>query len=278
VQWNVATPGYFAALDVPLLRGRDFTAHDDSAGAPVMIVNEAFVRAMFPHEEPVGKRAMSSRDEKVYREIVGVVGNVKYYGASDSTRALVWVPYAQNAWGMGIVTVRTRGVSATTALPTVRRVLRELDPGIALANVMTMDEARARSMAGERLVAILLGTFATLALTLAAVGVFGLLSFLVERRSRELGIRIALGAQRIHVVGLVARETAPMLAGGIALGLLTAAALTRVVRSILYEVQPGDPLTFGGVALVLGLVGVAAALVPVRRAVRADPVTVLRAE
>ncbi|HEX5580915.1 MAG TPA: ABC transporter permease, partial [Gemmatimonadaceae bacterium] len=278
VQWNVATPGYFAALGVPLLRGRDFTAHDDSAGTPVMIVNEAFARAMFPNDDPVGKRAMSSRDEKVYREIVGVVGNVKYYGASDSTRALVWVPYGQNPWGRGIVTVRTRGASATAALPAVRRELRALDPGIALANVMTMDEARARSMAGDRLVAILLGTFAALALTLAAVGVFGVLSYLVERRSRELGIRIALGAQRSHVVRVVARETVPMLAGGIAFGLLAAAALTRVVRSLLYEVQPGDPLTFAGVALVLGLVGVVAALVPVRRAVRADPVTVLRAE
>ena len=278
VQWNVATPGYFAALGVPLLRGRDFIAHDDSAGAPVMIVNEAFVRAMFPDDDPVGKRAMSSRDEKVYREIVGVVGNVKYYGASDSARALVWVPYAQNPWGMGIVTVRTRGANAATALPTLRRELRALDPGIALANVMTMDEARARSMAGDRLVAILLGAFAALALTLAAVGVFGVLSYLVERRSRELGIRIALGAQRGDVVRVVARETAPMLAGGIGLGLLAAAALSRVVRSLLYEVQPGDPLTFGGVALVLGLVGIVAALVPVRRAVRADPVTVLRAE
>ena len=117
-----------------------------------------------------------------------------------------------------------------------------------------------------------------MALTLAAVGVLGVLSHLAERRSRELGIRIALGARRSHVVRVVARETAPMLAGGIALGLLAAAGLPRVVRSLLYEVQPGDPLTFGGVAVVLGVVGVVAALVPVRRAVGADPVTVLRAE
>jgi ABC-type antimicrobial peptide transport system permease subunit len=179
---------------------------------------------------------------------------------------------------MGIVTVRTSGADAAAALPALRRELRQLDPGIALANVMTMDEARARSMAGDRLVAILLGTFAALALTLAAVGVFGVLSYLVERRSRELGIRIALGAQRGQVVRVVAGDMVPMLAGGIGLGLLAAAGLTRVVRSLLYEVQPGDPLTFGGVALVLGLVGVVAALVPVRRAMRVDPVTVLRAE
>ncbi len=133
-------------------------------------------------------------------------------------------------------------------------------------------------MAGDRLVAILLGAFALFALTLAAVGVFGVLSYMVERRSRELGIRIALGAQRRDVVRAVARETVPMLAGGIAAGLLAAAALTRVARSLLYEVQPGDPLTFASVALLLGAVGVMAALVPVRRAVRADPVSVLRTE
>ena len=278
VNWNLATPGYFAALGVPILRGRDFTAHDDSTSAPVMIVNEAFVRAMFPNENPIGRRAMSSRDEKVYRGIVGVVRDVKYYGASDSARALVWVPYAQTPWRQGIITVRTRGGSAAAALPAIRRELRALDPGIALANVMTMEDARARSMAGDRLVAILLGAFALFALTLAAVGVFGVLSYLVEQRTRELGIRIALGAQRGHVVWAVARETAPMLLGGIAAGLVGSAALTRVVRSLLYEIQPGDPLTFGTVALLLGAVGAAASLAPVRRAVRADPVTVLRAE
>jgi len=278
VNWNVATPGYFAALGVPLLGGRDFTPRDDSGSVPVMIVNEAFGRAMFPNEDPVGRRAMSSRDEKVYREIVGVVRDVKYFGASDSVRALVWVPYAQNPWGMGIITVRPRAGTAAVALPAVRRELRALDPGIALANVMTMDDARSRSMAGDRLVAILLGAFATFALTLAAVGVFGVLSYMVERRSRELGIRIALGAQRGHVVRAIAGETIPMLAGGITLGLVVAAALTRVARALLYEVQPGDPLTFAAVALLLGVVGAMAALVPVRRAVRADPVSVLRTE
>src|SRR4029079_11024361 len=110
INWTVTTPGYFAALRIPILRGRDFTTHDDTASPPVMIVNETFAKRMFGKEDPIGKRAMSSRDEKVERAIVGVVRDVKYYGASDSARALVWVPYAQgNEWRQGIITVRTRG-------------------------------------------------------------------------------------------------------------------------------------------------------------------------
>ncbi len=276
IGWNVATPGYFAALRLPILRGRDFTVRDDTASAPVMIVNEKFARAMFPNENPLGKRAMSSRDEKVYREIVGVVKDVKYYGASDTARALVWVPYAQrNAWHQGIVTVRTRG-NPLLVLPTVRRELRALDPGIALANVATMDDARDRSMAGDRLVAVLLGAFAGLALVLAAVGIFGVLSYAMEQRTRELGIRVALGARPADVISLVAAETVPMVGAGILAGLLIAAGLTRFARSMLYEIQPGDPRTFIGVALLLGAIGIVAAFLPARKAAHVDPVVALR--
>ena len=276
IGWNVATPGYFAALRLPILRGRDFTVRDDTASASVMIVNEKFARAMFPNENPLGKRAMSSRDEKVYREIVGVVKDVKYYGASDTARALVWVPYAQrNAWHQGIVTVRTRG-NPLLVLPTVRRELRALDPGIALANVATMDDARDRSMAGDRLVAVLLGAFAGLALVLAAVGIFGVLSYAMEQRTRELGIRVALGARPADVISLVAAETVPMVGAGILAGLLIAAGLTRFARSMLYEIQPGDPRTFIGVALLLGAIGIVAAFLPARKAARVDPVVALR--
>jgi predicted lysophospholipase L1 biosynthesis ABC-type transport system permease subunit len=241
-----------------------------------MIVNEKFAKAMFPNENPLGKRAMSSRDEKLYREIIGVVKDVKYYGASDSARSLVWVPYAQrNAWHQGILTVRTRG-NPLLVLSAVRRELRTLDPGIALANVATMDDARERSMAGDRLVAVLLGAFAGLALTLAAVGIFGVLSYAMEQRTHELGIRVALGARSADVLSLVARETIPMVGVGIVAGLLAAALLTRFVRSMLYEIQPGDPVTFIGVSLVLSAIAVLAAILPARRAARVDPVIALR--
>jgi putative ABC transport system permease protein len=278
IQWNVTTPGYFAALRVPIVRGRDFTARDDTASPPVMIVNQQFAKAMFPNENPIGKRAMSSRDEKVYREIVGVVRDVKYYGANDSTRSLVWVPYAQNnAWRQGIITVRTRA-NPSSALASVRAELRALDGGIALANVSTMDEAMARSMAGDRLVAILLGAFAGLALVLAAIGIFGVLSYTVEQRTHELGIRVALGAQRADVLRLVVRETVPMIGAGIVIGGVAAFGLTRFLRSLLYEITPSDPGTFVAVALLLSVVGLIAALVPARRAARVDPVLALRSE
>ncbi|MGH7626728.1 MAG: FtsX-like permease family protein, partial [Gemmatimonadaceae bacterium] len=278
VNWNVATPGYFAALRLSMLRGRDFRATDDSAAPPVMIVNQTFATRMFGSENPIGRRALSSRDEKVEREIIGVVHDVKYYGASDSSRALVWVPYAQNnAWHQGILTVRARA-GALNALPIVRRELRALDPTIALASVATMNEALARSMASDRLIAILLGAFAGLALLLAAVGVFGVLSYALAQRTRELGIRIALGAQRADVLRLVARETTPMVAAGVLIGLVAAFGLARVVRSMLYEVRPNDPVTFIAVALTLCVVAMIAALVPARRASRIDPVIAMREE
>jgi len=278
INWNVATPGYFAALGDPLVAGRDFSLTDDSAGPPVMIVNQTFARRMFGHANPLGRRAMSSRDERVEREIIGVVRDVKYYGAADSSRSLVWVPYAQNnAWHQGIITVRARA-GALEALPVVRRELRALDPNIALANVVTMDEALARSMAGDNLVAILLATFATLALALAAIGVFGVLSYAVAQRTREMGIRLALGARPSDVRRLVAGETAPMVCAGVAVGLLAAFGLARLARSMLYEIGPNDPATFFGVALTLGLVAAAAALVPARRAARVDPVIAIRNE
>ncbi|HEX6808397.1 MAG TPA: ABC transporter permease [Gemmatimonadaceae bacterium] len=278
INWNVATPGYFAALGVPLVAGRDFRLTDDTAAPPVMIVNQTFAKRMFGAENPIGRRAMSSRDEKVEREIIGVVGDVKYFAAADSTRALVWVPYAQrNAWHQGIITVRARG-GGVNALAVVRRELHALDPNIALANVVTMDEALSRSMAGDRLVAMLLATFAGLALVLAAIGVFGVLSYAVAQRTREMGIRLALGARPKDVRRLVAGETAPMVCIGVAIGLAAAFGLARLARSMWYEVGPNDPVTFVGVAVVLGLVAVVAALVPARRAGRVDPVIAIRNE
>jgi len=278
VNWNVTTPGYFGVLRVPIVRGRDFTAHDDSASPPVMIVNESFAKAMFGREDPIGRRAMSTRDEKVYREIIGLVRDVKYFGARDSSRALVWVPYAQkNAWGQGIITIRARG-DALSAIPTMRRELHAIDGSIALANVMTMNQALAQSMAGDRMIAVLLAAFAAFALILAAVGVFGMLSYSIAQRTHELGIRIALGAQKRDVLQLVLRETMPMVGIGVLAGLAVGLGLTRFMESMLYEVRAGDPATIAGVALVLGGVGLTAALLPARRAASVSPVVALRIE
>jgi uncharacterized membrane protein (Fun14 family) len=243
-----------------------------------MIVNERFARTAFGTADVIGRRAMSSRDEKLYREIIGVVRDVRYAGVRDSAQALVWVPYAQrNAWGQGVVTIRTRG-APQGGVAVLRHELQALDGSIAVANVLTMDEAMARSVAGDRLVAILLGAFAALALLLAAVGVFGVLSYTVAQRSHELGIRVALGARRPDVLTLVLREMLPMVGAGVLIGLTAGLGLARVMRAMLYEVQPSDPATFSGVAALLAAVGLIASLVPARRAARVDPVITLRNE
>jgi putative ABC transport system permease protein len=243
-----------------------------------MIVNETFAKAMFGRDNPLGRRAMSTRDEKVYREIIGVVHDVKYYGVRDSTRALVWVPYAQkNAWHQGIITIRARG-DALNAIPTLRGELHALDGGIALANVMTMNQAMARSMAGDRMIAVLLTAFATLALILAAVGIFGILSYTVAQRTHELGIRMALGAQKRDVVQLVLRETLPMVTTGVLVGLAVGVGISRLLEAMLYEVRATDPATIAGVALVLCGVGLIAALLPARRAATVSPMVALHVE
>ena len=277
VNWSVATPGYFAALGVPI-RGRDFSTHDDTATSPVMIVSESFVKAMFGGGEAIGKRAMSTRDEKVYREIIGVVPDMKFYGMRDSLRALVWVPYAQNyPWGIGNITIRTEG-SPMTAIGTLRREVAAIDPKLALANITTMDEAAARSIASDRMVALLLTAFALLALVLAAIGIFGVLSYSVAQRTRELGVRMALGAQRRDVLRLVLRETTPLVAIGIVVGIGVGLGVTRLMSAMLYEIQPRDPVTFIGVPCVLAAVGLLAALLPARRAARVDPLVALRSD
>ena len=275
ISWSAATPGYFTALGVPLVRGRDFNIDDRTESTPVMIVNETFAKTMFPGEDAIGKRAMSSRDEKVYREIVGIVGDVKFISARDTAQSLVWVPFPQFVWRSAMITVRASG-PASVAIQSVRDALGSLDPAIALANVSTMNETLQRSLAGDRLVAILLGVFATLALVLAGVGIFGVLSYTVEQRTRELGIRVALGAQARDVTRLIVRETAPMVAGGIAVGLLVAVGVSRLVSALFYGVSAADPLTFGGVSLLLALVAIGAALIPARRAARVDAMQVMR--
>jgi putative ABC transport system permease protein len=275
INWTVATPGYFAALGMPI-RGRDFTRDDDTTSAPVMIVNQAFAHAMFGDANPIGRRAESTRDEKVYREIIGVVPNIKYYGVRDTARALVWVPYAQrNSWHQGIITIRTEGPPEAAA-GTLRSVMASVDKNIALANVMTMSDAASRSMASDRMLAVLLTAFAGLALALAAIGIFGVLSYSIEQRTHELGVRLAIGAQKRDVLLLVLAETTPLVVAGVAIGLGAGFALTRVMRAMLFEVQPTDVATFTSVAVVLTLVALVAAMVPARRAARIDPVIALR--
>jgi putative ABC transport system permease protein len=273
--WNVVGPDYFRTLDIPLIAGREFDARDETNTTPVIIVNRLFAERMFPGEDPIGKRVRSWRDENLLREIVGVVGDVRYFSASDSLLGLVYVPHPQNTWSSMILLVRTTA-DPLALTPAIRGVIDQLDPELAAANVRTMDDVREASLAQPRFSALLFATFAVLALLLAAVGVYGMLSFSVAQRTREIGVRVALGAARRDVVRLIARDSAMVIVPGVILGLLGAWASTRLLRALLFEVEPGDPLTLLGVVMVLVVTAVIASALPTGRASRVQPAAILR--
>jgi putative ABC transport system permease protein len=274
-QWVVASPDLFGTFDIPLLAGRTFTAQDDSASTPVMIVNREFVRKMFPDGNALGKRVRSWRDENVYREIVGVVEDVRYFSAGDSLRPLVYVPLPQCLWNSMVVAVRT-SLPPESLTPGVRAVVKELDPDLAVDDVQTMEQALNDSMARSRFSAALLALFAALALVLAVVGTYGVLSYGVTQRRREIGIRMALGARPGMVLGMVLREAGGVVVVGLAAGLLGAFALTRLMRGLLYEVSAMDAATYTAVAALLAAAAIVASLVPARQAASVDPVSAIR--
>jgi putative ABC transport system permease protein len=276
-QWNVVGPDYFRAMGVPLLRGREFTVRDDSASTPVMIVNATFAERMFPGENPLGKRALSSRDEKLLREIVGVVGDVRYFDAADTLRALVYVPHAQNSWSSMRIVLRTVN-DPRSIVDAARRVIGGIDPELAVASVATMDEVLRTSLGRPRFTTMLLGVFAGVALLLVAVGLYGVLAYGIAQRTHEIGIRMALGARASHVLGMVAREAAMLIGLGLLLGAAGAVAVSRVMENILFETSATDPVTFAVVVVILSAVGAVAAYFPARRATRVDPVITLRTE
>jgi predicted lysophospholipase L1 biosynthesis ABC-type transport system permease subunit len=240
-----------------------------------MIVNREFVRKMFPDGKALGKRVRSWRDENVYREIVGVVGDVRYFSAGDSIRPMVYVPLPQSLWHSMVVTVSTSLPPASLA-PSVRAVLAEIDPGLAVDDVQTMEQVLKNSRASSRFSAALLALFAALALVLAVVGIYGVLSYGITQRRREIGIRMALGARPGMVLGMVLREALAVVVVGLAAGVLGAFALTRLMRGLLYEVSAMDVTTYTAVAAILAAAAIVASLVPARQAASVDPVSTIR--
>ncbi len=275
--WVTAEPGSFETLGIPLLEGRHFTASDDSASVPVMIVNRAFERSMFGKESALGKRVRSWRDENIYRTVVGVVGNVRFF-STDSMRPLVYVPYEQkNAWSGMEAVVRTGGSPAAVA-GGLRRAVHAIDPELPVANLRTLRGAFRESVATRRFGTTLLELFAFLALLLASIGIYGVLAYLVTRRRREIGVRMALGASRRDIRVLVLREALVVVGFGLVAGLAGALALSRLMRTLLYEVSGIDAVVFLAVPLILAAVALAASWLPARRAASVDPVVTLRAE
>jgi putative ABC transport system permease protein len=275
--WTVVTPGYFSTLRLRVVRGREFTSADRKGATPVAVVNREFARRMFPNEDPIGKRIRSWRDENLLREIVGVTEDVRYMGAGDEIGPLVYVPHAQDTWNSMILVVGTDGPTAPV-IRALRSAIAEIDPGLGVSEVQTMDEVFERSVAPQRFTASLLGGFAGVALLLACIGIYGVLAYGVAQRRREFGIRMALGAGTGEIRRMVAREAARITAWGLGFGLALAFAATQGMSALLYGVRPTDVVTYLGVCTILTVVALGASWLPARRASRADPMEALRGE
>ncbi|MFL5580409.1 MAG: ADOP family duplicated permease [Gemmatimonadaceae bacterium] len=280
IMWNMVSPGYFATMGQRLVAGRDFTDRDDSTAAPAIVVTRRFAEAMFPGVAPaavVGKRVFSWRDERLAREIVGVAADVRFGGPADTAAAVVYVPLLQTPTSNGSVALRADG-DAAALTAAARRTLTSLEPDVAMARVQTMDDVLADVIAPQRFTAALLVAFASLAVVLAAVGLYGLLAYGVAQRTREIGLRMALGAQAGGVMRLVLGRSLGLVLAGAALGLGGALAVSRTLRTLLFEVRPTDPTTLAAVTGILLVVALVASWLPARRATRIDPLEALRAE
>lgn len=282
-EFRSASSGYFQTMGIDLVAGRTFTP-DDKADAPaVALINETLARRYFGKENPLGKRIGLSRPTD-WREIVGVVRDVRNYGLAEEVKPECYLPYLQNApnylagsasWMVMVVRTESEPLDYVVA---IKGALHKIDPDQPIASIRPMTAYLVQSVAQRRFNMLLLAVFAGLALVLAAVGIYGVISYSVAQREREVGIRMALGAQARDVLALIVRQgMGPALLGLLA-GVLVAAAMTRFMRNLLFQVNAIDPLVFGAVAVVLTLVAALACLIPARRATRVDPAVALRSE
>ncbi len=274
VHW--VSPNWFSTMRVPLTRGRAFAGTDRLGGPKVVIINEAAARQYFPGEDPIGKRVgVYQGGFHTGAEVIGIVGDVRY-GTIDSTaRPDVYISYGQARLSRMMVFARTTGDPSSLA-PAVRAAVRRIAPGAPVFDIRSMSARVGAATAQARFSAVLLGLFAAVALSLAVMGTYGVLSFAVAQRTREIGIRMALGAERASVLGLVVRDGAILAGTGLAIGLVAALALTRVLRAMLFEVTTTDPVTYAAIVVLLAAAVLVATWVPARRAARVDPATALR--
>jgi predicted permease len=273
-----ASPGYFSAMRIPVVRGRLFTEQDRWRSAQVMVINEAAARRFFPGEDPIGRTLLIGWTEDSVRmggEIVGIAGDVRSGGLKEAPEPELYLPFDQAAVRDFTVVMQATG-SPSALLSAARRVVQELDRDLPLFQVKTMEERVGAAAAQPRFYTVLLAIFAGVALLLAAVGVYGVMSYSVSQRAPEIGIRMALGARSSDVLRLVLGQGMALAILGLALGVSGALASGRVLQSLLFGVSSSDLTTFVGVSVVLGTVALLASYLPARRAARTDPMEALR--
>jgi putative ABC transport system permease protein len=281
---HYVSPSYLDTMRIPLQRGRQFSEADGENSLPVVLVNQTFAQRWFPNEDALGKRvrlcgSCEGRDMKRFPwyTIVGVVSDVRQYGLDAQPKTEVYVSYLQAPRGFTFFVVRTAGDPMALA-DSLRAGIQRVDKDQPVFGVRSMEQLVDRSLSVKKASMFLLAVFATVALLLAAIGIYGVISYTVGQRTQEIGIRMALGARRVDVLKMVVGQGFSIAAIGLGVGLMLALALTRLIRSLLFEVRATDPVTFIGLLVVLGSVALLACVIPAQRATRVEPVTALRYE
>lgn len=275
---RVADPNFFRAMGIPLLRGRTFTAHDTAESSPVLIINEELARTVFPGEDPIGKKLIIGWGPKSPEdEIVGVVGNLKHYGLDSKPGPTIYWSHARMPYDSMTLVARTASDPNALAAAAIREI-HAIDPDQPVSDVQPMEAVVFASVSESRFNVLLLAIFASLALMLAAVGIYGVMAYNVSQRTHEIGIRVALGARTGDVMSLIVGQGLLLTIAGIAIGVAGALGLTRLMASLLFGVTATDPATYAGVSLLLAIVALAATYIPARRAMKVDPIVALRCE
>lgn len=269
--------GYFSAMRIPVLEGRPFDRRDRLASPRVVVVNQTFAKRYFRDGRAVGRRVFVQGSNQALAEIVGIVGDVRHNGLTSQPAPTVFLLHAQTPGYITNLVVRTAG-DPFAYVSAIRRAVYEADPTQALSSARTLEQDVASVLARPRLYALLVACFAIVAVTLAAIGVYGLIAYVVTQRTREIGIRVALGASRLKVFLQVARQGTGLVVTGIVVGVITAAIVREPAADLLFGVGPGDPMTYLLAASTLAGIAVAAVMIPARRATRVDPIHALRCE
>jgi putative ABC transport system permease protein len=277
VDSRVVQGGYFQALRIPRVAGRDFNLGDSATAPQVAILNQTAARLFFPGEDPIGKRVRLFDGEAQARTVVGIVGDTRGQALEKPSVPEVSYPFDQGGSPLVTLVVRTAG-DPYAVLPALRRELVAVDPDLSFFLVRSMDELLSGTLAERRFNLWMLGGFAAAALLLAAIGLYGVISYSVTQRTRELGVRAALGASRFSILGMLLKEGMGMTSLGVGIGLAGALAIGRLLRNQLYGISPLDPIAMGSVMMVLFAVAALAIYIPARRATRVDPIIAIRAE